>query len=93
MKNELRTCYVGGYPALFHRWSDESEARCVRGGITNNASERIVELRTTMGIVEFEDGTVEKVSVEKIRFCDCKMNDFAFPPLKELTNLNKENKK
>lgn len=54
---EYRACYVRGKKALFHRWGDK--VRVYPEQMSN-----------TVGIVEFEDGTVDEVFPREIRF-DC----------------------
>lgn len=56
---ELRECVVDGETAYFHMWSNDSKYVPGRGVITS-----------PVGIVEYEDGTVECVEPEDIRFID-----------------------
>ena len=56
---ELRQCEVDDKNAYFHTWSSESRYIPGRGIITS-----------PVGIVEYEDGTVECVEPEDIRFVD-----------------------
>lgn len=56
-----RPCIVGNREALFHKWVDAVEA-------TNNSI-----TICTMGLIEFEYGTMETVNIEDIRFVDTYM--------------------
>lgn len=56
-----RPCIVGNRQASFHKWIDAVEA-------TTNSI-----VTYTMGLIEFEDGTVERVNIEDIRFVDTYM--------------------
>lgn len=69
--SEMRPCVVstteGGKKAFFHRWSEHSEVigpSLLRGGHSGGT------VRFTVAIVEYEDGTVENISPEAIRFTD-----------------------
>lgn len=65
--SEYRPCIVNGKKALFHRWTELSNVvseSCLRGG--NLAG----QIKYTLGIVEFEDGTVEEVAPYLIKFLD-----------------------
>lgn len=37
------------------------------------------QISSLMALVEFEDGTLQRVNVEDIQFCDNKFRDYAFP--------------
>lgn len=57
--------------ALFHRWAEERQlidASPMLGGHPGG------EIATTLAIVEYMDGRVEKVLPEQIRFLDTKDN-------------------
>lgn len=60
---QYRPCYVKGKKALFHRYINE----------VNMLLNPI-----TYALVEYSDGRVEKVCPEDIRFCDLKINEYAF---------------
>lgn len=70
-KNRLRLCKVtkreSQEKAIFHKWVEERQLQ--------NASPMIGghpggEIASTLGIVEYKDGKVEKVFPEQIRFLD-----------------------
>ena len=84
-KIEPRPCYVtiGGprkrepevVKALFHLWSAESDVigpSPLKGGHPGGT------VSTTMAIVEFEDGKVERVPASCVRFCDGDIKKYAF---------------
>lgn len=65
IENSLRPCFVDGKRALFHRWEDKAEVvgeSPLRGGHPGG------QIWATLGIVEFEDGTVQEVYPVRIRF-------------------------
>lgn len=66
---EYRPCLVDGKKALFHRWSVKAEVvgeSPLRGGHSGG------QLMGTLGIVEFEDGTVGEYYPNRIKFLDSK---------------------
>lgn len=69
--NRLRLCMVGDEQALFHRWTEERQlvdASPMIGGHPGG------EIASTLAIVEYMDGRVERVLPEQIRFLDTKDN-------------------
>lgn len=65
---ELRPCYVKGVKALFHKWVKSTD---------------VLMHPFTKGIVEYEDGSIDMVSPYSIKFCDNKLNEYAFPEREE----------
>lgn len=66
--SEGRPCWVKGRRAIFHRWTDS--ARPVKPvGIDQDTEERLQKW-SVHGIVEYEDGTVEREWPSAIRFAD-----------------------
>lgn len=61
--NEYRTCKVMGRKCLFHQWIK-------RNDILNN--------QYLLGLIEFEDGHLEEVSVNSIIFDDNKIKEYYF---------------
>ncbi len=57
MKQELRPCFVDGKKVLFNKWAH----------IKNFFGQEF-----EVGIVEYENGQVEKVEPNNIKFCDNK---------------------
>lgn len=72
---ELRPCKVNGKKALFHTWSNKSEIvdpSPLMGGHNGGV------LKWTVGIIEFENGTVGECLPNSIQFLDNKLNDYSF---------------
>lgn len=68
-----RPCFVNGEKALFHRWSDYSQVvaeSLLKGGHPAGV------VKATVGIVEFEDGTVKKVDPSMIKFVESKVKEY-----------------
>lgn len=63
--SEYRPCIVGGRRALFHRWADQAHVAppsVLRGGHPGG------QIWRTVGVVEYEDGTVHEAYPHEIRF-------------------------
>lgn len=71
--NEYRACFVNGKKALFHRYEE------YRGSERDLFSIPPIPTSKLLAIVEFENGTVERVDPTQIRFCDRKIREYAFP--------------
>lgn len=73
IKHELRPCTVHGKRALFHEWSHVSQIRdaVLRGTVSGVVSD-------TFGIVEYENGVVERVYPFDIQFLDNKCSEYCF---------------
>lgn len=70
--SEYRKCMVEGRKALFHRWYEFCnvvEASPLVGGAPAG------QIRYTLGIVEFESGTIAEVPIHKIKFYDGRVNE------------------
>lgn len=72
---EYRACYVNGKKALFHKWCENAQplepsalAFGHKGG----------QLWHTLGLIEYEDGTVKFVDPFCIKFCDNLMKQYYF---------------
>lgn len=65
--NEKRPCYIDGKRALFHGWSDRAEAVDASPFIGGHPAGFV---KWTVGIVEYEDGTVQEIAPTNIRFAD-----------------------
>ena len=74
-KTELRPCFVKDQKALFHKWNEF--AKPVSGGITP-IDPPPGQIKYTLGIVEYEDGTVEEVAPHHIKFIDNKIKEYDF---------------
>ncbi|MDD4564815.1 MAG: hypothetical protein PHE79_04990 [Eubacteriales bacterium] len=71
--SEYRTCIVKGRKALFHRWEDKAH-------VYNPISIGQIpgQIKQTVGIVEYGDGTVHECYPGEIRFCDNKLREYCF---------------
>lgn len=67
---EYRPCYVNGRRALFHRWVNTANPVLPKGVEADDPKARFFQHRHTAGLVEYEDGTVERVWPQEIRFAD-----------------------
>ena len=66
---ELRPCIVGGRRAIFHRWVNSAHPVPPRG-MEINESTRYFQFRRTEALVEYEDGTVDRVYHTEVKFVD-----------------------
>lgn len=64
---ECRICTVAGKKALFHGWELFSN---VVGASPLVGGHLAGQVSYTLGIVEYEDGTIDRVFAECIKFCD-----------------------
>lgn len=67
--SSLRPCLIGERKGYFHKWEDYSQTvneSPLIGGAPAGVFAR------TFAIVEFENGAVERVNVNDVRFCDSK---------------------
>lgn len=72
---ELRPCRIEDKRALFHKWSDKSrivEPSMRIGGHAGGI------LKFTVGIIEYENGEIDEVLPNAIKFLDEKHKDFCF---------------
>lgn len=69
---DFRPCIVNEKKALFHRWVDDAEA--MSGGLCVGGPHWKV-----YGLVEYEDGHVEEVSPDIIKFLDSKFKCYYWP--------------
>lgn len=78
--SEYRPCIVKGRKALFHRWEEKAElhigGRAVR---TIDVDVPSGYLKSTLAIIEYEDGNVTECYPYEVRFCDNKFAEYAFP--------------
>lgn len=75
--SEYRPCIVknkkDGKKALFHRWSEIARMRdAVMVGTVSG------QIKETLAIVEYEDGTIEQCYPNEIQFCDGKFQEYCF---------------
>lgn len=68
--HERRPCYAKGRKAIFHRWANTANPITPRGVDPSDERARFFQYRATQAVVEYEDGTVERVWPQDIRFAD-----------------------
>lgn len=82
-ENEYRPCYVNGRRALFHRWTNSARPK-LPNGQEPGENARYFQFRTTHGLVEYEDGTVDLVWPSTIKFSDHgRFKDYAWEPMEQ----------
>ena len=68
-ESEYRPCWVRGRKALFHRWANIARPVLPRDAEPDQKT-RFFQYRITQGLVEYEDGTMDRVWPQDIRFAD-----------------------
>lgn len=66
---KYRPCWAKGRRALFHRWTDTRRPITPRG-MDENETDKRFQVWHVHAIVEFEDGTVERVWPYEVRFAN-----------------------
>ena len=80
-EQEYRPCYVRGRRALFHRWANDARPALPKGQEVDENT-RYFQFRSTKALVEFEDGTVDRVWPNEIQFADGgHFKDFEWLPM------------
>lgn len=69
-ETEYRPCYANGKRALFHRWVNTANPVLPRGVEAENEKARFFQHRSTSALVEYADGTMDRVWPQDIRFAD-----------------------
>lgn len=83
MDFSLRPCLAMGKNALFHRWSDWANVRdAIMVGTTSG------QIAQTYAIVEYEDGQIDIVHPQSIKFLDNISKNYYWPSHKEAVNGN-----
>lgn len=75
VKAELRPCIVKERKALFHKWSENShivQPSIMVGGHSGGV------IKTTVGIIEYENGVVTECYPYEIKFVDNKLIEYCF---------------
>lgn len=72
---DYRPCYVNGKKALFHKWCEYAKPLPPSASIFGDKGG---QLWATLGLVEFEDGTIKFVDANSIKFCDNIINQYVF---------------
>lgn len=65
--HEMRPCWVRGKRALFHRWTDSARPVAPKG-LPDVETELRYQLWHVHGVVEYEDGTLDRVWPYEIQF-------------------------
>lgn len=68
-QDNRRPCWVHGKKALFHRWTSSARPILPRG-VEPDENGQHYQLSFTHAIVEYEDGTVERVWPQDVKFAD-----------------------
>lgn len=68
-ENEYRPCWVRGKRALFHRWVNTAKPTLPKGQEPHEGA-RYYQFRNTQALVEFENGAVELIYPQQVRFVD-----------------------
>lgn len=66
----LRPCYAKGRKAIFHRWCNTANPCLPKGVEPEDEKARYFQHRSTTAIVEYMDGSVERVWPQDIEFAD-----------------------
>lgn len=66
---ELRPCWVRGKRALFHRWTDSARPVAPKG-LPEVETDLRYQLWHVHGVVEYEDGTLDRVWPYEIQFAE-----------------------
>ena len=78
-----RPCWVHGKKALFHRWTSSARPILPRG-VEPDENTPHYQLSLTHAIVEFEDGSVERVWPQDVKFADGGgFEEYAWLPMNE----------
>lgn len=75
VKFELRPCIVNGRKALFHTWNEKSQVIQPSPMVGGHGGGLI---KTTVGIIEYEDGIVTECYPYEIKFCDNEFQKYTF---------------
>ena len=78
-----RPCWVHGKKAFFHRWTNSARPILPRG-VEPDENTPHYQLSLTHAIVEYEDGTVERVWPQDVKFADGGgFEEYAWLPMNE----------
>lgn len=81
--DQRRPCYVRGRRALFHRWINNAHPVLPRG-VELNDNNRFFQFRRTEALVEYEDGSVERIFPSAVKFADGgQFDSFTWLPAEE----------
>ena len=87
---EYRPCWANGRRALFHRWVNDARPTTPKG-MAIDENTRYFQFRSTKALVEFEDGTVDKVWPNDVQFADGgHFRDFVWLPMEEPLTMERQ---
>ena len=69
IRQEYRPCWVNGKKGLFHKWLVKKDFIC--------------QNEYAVGLVEFENGSIEEIKSERIYFSDRKVKKYVFKKIKK----------
>lgn len=69
-ETQPRPCWVKGRKAIFHRWCNTANPVLPRGMDPNDERAYYFQHRSTTAIVEYMDGTVDRVWPQDLEFAD-----------------------
>ena len=79
--DERRPCWARGRKAFFHRWTNSARPMLPRG-VEPCENAHYFQFRSTHAIVEFEDGTVDRVWPQDVQFTDGgRFEEYYWPPI------------
>lgn len=82
---EYRPCYANGRMALFHRWVNTANPALPKGMDASNEKARFFQHRSTTALIEYADGTMDRVWPQDIRFADGgRFDKYEWTPADEL---------
>lgn len=85
---EYRPCYANGRMALFHRWVNTANPALPKGVDASNEKARFFQHRSTTALIEYADGTMDRVWPQDIRFADGgRFKEYEWKTLEQLDNL------
>lgn len=81
---KTRPCWVDGRRAIFHRWTDSARPVKPRGMEDEGTAERY-QLHSVHALVEYEDGTMERVWPNTVQFADSEIlfSDYDWEAMEE----------
>lgn len=85
---EYRPCYANGRMALFHRWVNTANPALPKGVDASNEKARFFQHRSTTALIEYADGTMDRVWPQDIRFADGgRFKQYEWKTFDQLDNL------
>ena len=69
-ETKQRPCYVKGRKAIFHRWANTANPCLPKGVEPEDEKARYFQYRSVQAIVEYMDGSVDRVWPQELKFAD-----------------------